>query len=195
MGPGSSVVRNAGRRRPSASEAEPQLHASIFDEVVPLGPRADAGASIYDERHCIQNAGQQMIARDGRRELRSGAVALFQPQTAAQAKEVHQNFIISECILDNSTRLRRQRYPAKAYPRPNNCLTSSYFGFLLYRWFSSNLINSAPGPLLSTSVWGTASARPYLLLSAGQYKKEFLKGRHIASDFLREEKWQLETIA
>ena len=30
---------------------------------------------------------------------------------------------------------------------------------------------------------------------AGQYKKEFLKGRQVAADFLREEKWQLETIA
>ncbi len=30
---------------------------------------------------------------------------------------------------------------------------------------------------------------------AGQYKKEFLKGRQFAADFLREEKWQLETIA
>ena len=82
---------NAGRRLPSVFEAEPQLHVSIFDEVVPLSdcPRADAGAPIYDERHCIRNVGQQMIARDGRRELRSGAAALFQPQTAAQAKEVH----------------------------------------------------------------------------------------------------------
>ena len=49
------------------------------------------------------------------------------------------------------------------------------------------------GTLLS-AVWGTASACPYLLLSAGQHKKEFLEGRHIAGDFLREEKWQLETI-
>ena len=56
---------NAGRRLPSVFEAEPQLHASIFDEVVPLGLRADTGAPIYDERHCIQNAGQQMIALDG----------------------------------------------------------------------------------------------------------------------------------
>ena len=53
MGPVSGVVRNAGRRLPSVFEAEPQLHASIFDEVVSLGPRADAGAPIYDERHCI----------------------------------------------------------------------------------------------------------------------------------------------
>ena len=87
MGSVSSVIRDASRQ--PLSEAGPQLHAAIFDEVVPLGPRADAGAPIYDERHCIQKVGQQMIARDGRRELRSGAVALFQPQTAAQAKEVH----------------------------------------------------------------------------------------------------------
>ena len=41
---------NADRRLPSVFEAEPQLHASIFDEVVPLCLRADAGAPIYDER-------------------------------------------------------------------------------------------------------------------------------------------------
>ena len=88
MGPVSGVIMNAGRRCPSVSEAEPQLHASIFGEVVPLSPRADAGAPVYDERHCIQNVGQQMIARDGRRELLSGAVALFQPQTAHCADSV-----------------------------------------------------------------------------------------------------------
>ena len=91
MGPVSSVIKDACRQRPSVSEAEPQLHASTFDGVVPLSPRADAGAPVYDVRPCIQNVGQQAIAREGRRELRSGAVASFQPRTgtAARAKEVH----------------------------------------------------------------------------------------------------------
>ena len=47
VGPVSSVIKDACRRRPSVSEAEPQLHASIFDGVVPLSPRADAGAPVY----------------------------------------------------------------------------------------------------------------------------------------------------
>ena len=62
MGPASSVVRDAGRRRPSVSEAEPELHDSIFDEEVPLSPRATQdGAGGISEFQTALNFGEYNI--------------------------------------------------------------------------------------------------------------------------------------